>query len=457
MISTKHLQKATKNPFSLYRRKSRGKEGSLGCFYVQYRCPNAKSSWTTAKSTGTTDYNEAVKIAWKWYGTEKIPERINSRKSDDIDFQLQTVLHALRDGQFSSTELEKILKTLENVYGIKGGIIPNTSPAITIETYLSDFWNPEKSQYLREKRMAGKGLHMSHITMMQMIVRRFWIPKYGDREIGSFTKKELQEWLWELKETKFNVGQKHKKMEYLSAGYLNRILAAGLQAFKYAHENELIFNNYYTGFVYLKPNPKQKDILSLEEAEALFKRDWNHPTAKLGNQVAMLTGLRIGEILALKKKDLLEDKIHIERNYSVYDGLKAPKNGKERYVPAGKELLRLLRKQADTNPYNQGDEGFIFWSTSNPDKPFDKKIWGDVLKEQLKAMNVSYGNITFHSWRHFFSTYIEPHLKQSDLQKVTGHLTQKMLAHYANHQTEIALKNVSKAIDTVLLPIASLA
>ena len=35
----------------------------------------------------------------------KDPERINSRKSDDIDFQLQTVLHALRDGQFS-TELE---------------------------------------------------------------------------------------------------------------------------------------------------------------------------------------------------------------------------------------------------------------------------------------------------------------------------------------------------------------
>ncbi|WP_083816492.1 tyrosine-type recombinase/integrase [Treponema brennaborense] len=90
----------------------------------------------------------------------------------------------------------------------------------------------------------------------------------------------------------------------------------------------------------------------------------------------MLTGLRIGEILAFTPKDLGVNKIYVQHSFAVRDGLKCPKNGETRIVPAPSELLEQLRKQGQTNPYGQGENDFIFWSTTNPNKPFDNKTRG---------------------------------------------------------------------------------
>ena len=91
------------------------------------------------------------------------------------------------------------------------------------------------------------------------------------------------------------------------------------------------------------------------------------------------------------------------------------------------------------------------------EKPFDRKIWRVELQNELKLMGIkNYREIVFHSWRHFFTTYIEPSLTHSDLQKVTGHLTERMLEHYADHETERALTNVGKAVENILVPIACL-
>lgn len=446
-----------KTPFKLYRRPSRTGNKREGIIYVQFRSPESKRYWTYGKSTGTTDEAEAIEIAWKWYSTNTIPDRINGKLSSNHSVQLENVLCALRNGTFKENELCLILQTLEKVYAIKGGIVPNTDASLKVKDYFLEFWDIEKSPYLKEQKMSGKNFHKGNIIMLQQIVQQFWIPRFGEREIGSFTKKELQEWLWELHETKFNIGQKKEKIEHLSNGYLNRILSTGIRALKYAYENKLIVNDCFSGFVYLKPNPKARKILSLEQAKNLFERKWQNELAKLGNQTAMLTGLRLGEILALTPRDLGENKIYVRHNYALFDGLKCPKNGRERSVPAPAELISMLKRQAATNPYNKGDAGFVFWSTTDSEKPFDRKIWRVELQNELKLMGIkNYREIVFHSWRHFFTTYIEPSLTHSDLQKVTGHLTERMLEHYADHETERALTNVGKAVENILVPIACL-
>lgn len=453
-ISTNQI---SKTPFRLYLRMPRGKSNKPPIYYVQFRSKNSKRYYTSGKSTGTSDINQATMLAWQWYSNGNIPDRINAKSSESHSMQLETVLTALRYGNFKTNELELIIKTLEQVYSVKGGVIPNTSAAVKVKDFMTEFWDYEKSPYLKNKRRSGKGITKSHADMFKSVITKFWVPKFGEREIGSLTKQELQEWLWELNETEFETGIKNKKNKNLSHSYINKILNAGLQALQYAYKNKMIADDCFTSFEYLRPNPKKKGILNLEQARELFASDWNHPTAKLGNQVAMLTGLRLGEILALKKSDIGDDKIFINHNFSVKDGLKCPKNGHVRCVPASGELISALRKQAETNPYQQGDNGYVFWSTTNPDRPFDNKIWRNQLKERLKEMNIDgWEKITFHSWRHFFSTYIEPHLKHSELQKVTGHRTEKMLEHYANHETEVALRNVGKAISDVLLPLAGL-
>ncbi|WP_041610459.1 hypothetical protein [Treponema brennaborense] len=105
---------------------------------------------------------------------------------------------------------------------------------------------------------------------MRNIVKNFWLPKYGNHEIGSFTKQELQKWLWDIKVTDYDKGQKKPKVGKLSHVYVNRILRAGLQPLKYAYQNQLIKNDCFTGFNFLSDNPKKKQILTLEQAEKLL-------------------------------------------------------------------------------------------------------------------------------------------------------------------------------------------
>jgi integrase len=450
-------RKNHKTPFTLYRRSAYSSCGNPGIFYVQFKSADSKNYYTTAKSTGTTDETKAMMIAWQWYSSGNIPDRINKKESETHGMQLETVLAILRNNQLKPNELQQILATLKSVYKIEGGVVPNTSASIKVKDYFVKFWDPEKSEYLHEQKMSGKPVRNGHIQMMQQLVKNFWLPAFGEREIGSFTKKEIQAWLWKLQETKVTVSQKSNAPETLSHGYANRIVSAGVRALRYAYENKLITNDCFTGINYLQLNPKAREILTEEQATKLFHKKWAHDNSKLANQVAMLTGLRQGEIEALRLCDLEEDKIRIRHNFARHDGLKCPKNGHERTVPASHELIALLRKQAAGNPHHQGENGFIFWSTTNPDKPFDGKVWRMQLQEELRKDSVeNYKNITFHAWRHFFSTYIEPQLTHSDLQKVTGHLTEKMLEHYADHETETALKNVNTAIEKILLPMSGL-
>ena len=43
--------------------------------------------------------------------------------------------------------------------------------------------------------------------------------------------------------------------------------------------------------------------------------------------------------------------------------------------------------------------------------------------------------MTFHAWRHFYTTYMADKVNQRALQSQTGHKSQIMLEHYASHQT----------------------
>ena len=358
--STPSKKSLHKTPFTLFRRNQRVDKSKPGIIYVQFRSPQAKHYYTTAKSTGTTDETEANMLAWQWYSNGTIPDRINKRKSTNHTMQLETILSILKNKQLQSNELQKIIETLHSVYKIEGGVIPNTSASIKVKDYLIEFWDSDKSQYLHEQKMSGKQIHRGHIKMMQQAIKNFWIPKFGDREIGSLTKKEIQEWLWTLQSTPVTVSQKSDTPESLSHSYANRIVSAGVRALRYAYENKLITNDCFTGITYLQLNPKTREILTADQATKLFHKQWSHTSSKLANQLAMLTGLRQGEIEALKPSDLEENKIIIRHNYARHDGLKCPKNGHERSVPASPELIALLRKQASTNPYKQGDDGFIF-------------------------------------------------------------------------------------------------
>jgi integrase len=52
------------------------------------------------------------------------------------------------------------------------------------------------------------------------------------------------------------------------------------------------------------------------------------------------------------------------------------------------------------------------------------------------------GKYVFHGWRHFYTTYLMGKLEKKLLKPQTGHLTDSMLAHYGEHQTESDRKTI---------------
>jgi integrase len=96
----------------------------------------------------------------------------------------------------------------------------------------------------------------------------------------------------------------------------------------------------------------------------------------------MTSGLRHGEILALRESDIDREQpvLHINHSWSGRDGLKGTKNGEARRVPVLPEVKEMLLGLLEGNPHG-GEDRFIFWGT-RADRPSAE---GDFLRWGLKA------------------------------------------------------------------------
>jgi integrase len=71
--------------------------------------------------------------------------------------------------------------------------------------------------------------------------------------------------------------------------------------------------------------------------------------------------------------------------------------------------------------------------------PIDGKSFVKGLREVLEQIGFAKDETpkySFHAWRHFYTTYMIKKLDRKLLKGQTGHLTDEMLAHYSDHETE---------------------
>jgi len=98
-------------------------------------------------------------------------------------------------------------------------------------------------------------------------------------------------------------------------------------------------------------------------------------------------------------------------------------------------------------------DGYVFWATI-AGKPRENPVWLEDLR--LIAEKIGFTDtkqITFHGWRHFFSTYMYGEVEDKILQKATGHKTIEMLRLYADHDRAADNNAIQDAIKKVFEPI----
>ena len=164
---------------------------------------------------------------------------------------------------------------------------------------------------------------------------------------------------------------------------------------KEAYRLEIIddnpLNRVYKRIVRTQP----KGILTETEAKALFSNlsIWSGNNFHyVLNALAMTTGMRQGEILALRPADILHDRedAYINLRFAmdrVY-GLKEPKCGSSRIIPLSSRMKSLLNTFSDAEKL--AGEDFIFHGDSK-DKPIDYKATNRALYRALAKIGIEIG------------------------------------------------------------------
>jgi integrase len=236
---------------------------------------------------------------------------------------------------------------------------------------------------------------------------------------------------------------------------LRQIRLVGVTALKWAFANELIPIDPTIGLPGYTGKTKKRGILSPKEAEDLFKLDWKDKKVMLVNMVAMTTGLRIGEILALKAENIGEKYLVIENSFSAIDGLKSTKTEKDRLVPIIPAIRDAMLYLAKLNPHGNG---YVFFGSEKtrpltPDSPLKK------LKKMLIILHAGENpsdekikeskdywkkrNVVFHSWRHFYASRMADKIEARKVMLATGHTTEAVFRGYSDHALESDLTDVA--------------
>ncbi|PEF41259.1 site-specific integrase [Bacillus sp. AFS094228] len=316
------------------------------------------------------------------------------------------------------------------------------------------------------KTYSRSGVKISSVRAREKEMKHF-TSVWGPYPISRITKKMYEERILDLNEK-------------YSQNYIDGIHACGRMIFRKALTQGLIKINPTVDF---KMPKKQQSVEELEKAEEeivflekeeladFLKLTYTDGLAmdSLIFTVLSYTGLRIGELLALKWGDFKETQGTIRVTKTLYNPnnhfekyqLLTPKTkGSVRTIKIDEMLLNMLKKhrikQNEIKLKNRlvyNDNGFIF--AREDGHPQLRKVVDTRLKRLLKKAGIK-KNITPHSFRHTHtSLLIEAGVGIKEIQQRLGHTdintTMNIYAHMTSNMEEKASQQFSKLMKDLLL------
>jgi len=306
----------------------------------------------------------------------------------------------------------------------KGSLVPNSR--LFFEEYTKDWFTQDKCPYHQVRIKKGRTFSKSSIDNKRRILKRHLLTFFTGKKLDLISTRDIESWLSDKRDS----GYSHNSCNHYLA-VLRLIMGE-------AKRNEDIPENPVSSVIPYAKNSKEKGILTSEEFKTLFdpadvQRNWGGSELHfLINYTAALTGMRIGELLALTKENIEGQFIRVKHSWDRTYGIKSTKTGKNRTVPIPTELSKRLLALV-----NKSNSRYIF-SCKSPFSPVDHKTVQIYLKRALKGIGISdterkQRNITFHSWRHFANTKMrERGMADSVVRSILGHESSRMTDLYSH-------------------------
>ena len=275
------------------------------------------------------------------------------------------------------------------------------------------------------------------------VVEQHIIDKLGDEELDDITPLKLQRFVTELMNNGNLLTGKG-----LSANSVNGIITVIQSSLKLAYT--LGETKRYVADRIKRPKPREKLVtcFSLPEQKKIEQAALSDKRDKMfGVVLCLYSGLRIGELLALKWTDVDFTNGTITVNKTCHDG--QDKNGKlcriedtpktassKRTIPLPKQILQLLKKHK-----RQSKSEYIISSDGKTVYVRSYQRSFDLLLKELKIEHRG-----FHSLRHTFATRaLECGMDVKTLSEILGHksptITLNRYAHsMMDHKKEMMNK-----------------
>lgn len=265
----------------------------------------------------------------------------------------------------------------------KGTLVRNTN--LAFDKYAANFFS-QNGNYVSSKLQRGFTYSKTCSDKNNAIINKRAIPFFKNKPINLITPKDIEAWL------------KLEQQTGISNSTLNKRIKTLRIIFNEAYRLGDISFNPFTRIQMFCSDTKPKGILTEHEVKQLFKSSgsrslWKNDLTYLFNLLAVSTGMRLGEIQALRFEDLSKGLITVRHSYDVKYGLKETKTNTVRQIPITMELNER--------------------------------------------------NISFHSYRHTFASILaNKNLPELFIRKLTGHASQEVFNGY----THIELEELQKAL-----------
>ena len=315
---------------------------------------------------------------------------------------------------------------------------------IKFSDFSTKWWDWDTCQYVKNKRRIGR-IGRDYVAARSSYLRNHVKPYFDEVKLSRISVTTLQNWLSELK---------NDDTKNLSLTTINHCLNTLKIMLKEAEKQGVITKNPCDHIEACIEEPKKRGFLTEKEEHKLFNErqfskiwqdDFMHYAINL---LASHTGLRMGEILALKRNEIYPDQIHVNHAWSRKEGLKSPKNGEGRKPPIEPIVYDTLKKLMSMTPHASQDD-FIFYDDSKGRPIASEKILCK-LYAAFKAIGITEQerkkrNIVFHSWRHSIISRLQAEsVSSAKIMAVVGHRSPASTEGYTTFSTSNDFDDVRK-------------
>ncbi|MBN2028112.1 MAG: site-specific integrase [Actinobacteria bacterium] len=268
------------------------------------------------------------------------------------------------------------------------------------------------------------------------VIRNHFIPYFGDMRLSKIKPATVKDFMFLMEEKGLSLETRGKLFRYLKSilqtawhwGVIDRDPTFTIQRPRRAH--------------------RVMDYLTPEEIKILLSKTQGEMKALLS--VACLAGLRQGEILGLKWRDIDFDreKISVVRNYSPVHGFGPPKTeSSRRAVPLIPKLAETLR--AHHNSQGQPNLNDLVFPNSIGNPKDRTNLTNREFKRALRRAGLRM--IRFHDLRHSYASLcIAAGINPKALQQAMGHHSVETTLDVYAHMLPGSYTNIVEKMETIL-------